>query len=210
MAQPKALLAIGAAAIVAAAVVLVLAINAGGSDASAPAEPVAVNREPGKPPATSGRNTTPIKPSEAGEVERVDRVEPVEYEIDGVKVRDHRKNPGQMKLPPNIHPPQQRRIASSVVGDIHTQVRKLSAECARSVQASDRGDKPKIDMQVTVSIKDKQVTVLKSVAAISDVAGASGDGVKTCMEQKALTVVANAPDEPDVESYSINLTMPVP
>lgn len=211
MAQPKALLAIGAGAVVAAGIVLVIALKKGDADQPAVEAPTSGTVSSAPPTAKPGNPGAPvIRPSEAGDVERVDRPPVVEYEVDGVKIRDHRKNPGGMKLPPNIHPPESRRLAPSVVSDVHQRVRALAPECARSVAAADRGAKPKIEMQVTVSIKDKQLTVVKTTVTTSDVNGAAADAVKTCMEQKALTVATTAPDEPDVESYSINLSMPLP
>lgn len=212
MAQPKALLAIGAGAVVAAGIVLVIALKQGdGANQPAIEAPGGGTVSTAPPTAKPGNPGAPvIRPSEVGEVERVDRPPVVEYEVDGVKIRDHRKNPGEMKLPPNIHPPESRRLAASVVNDVHQKVRALAPECAKSVAAADRGAKPKIDMQVVVSIKDKQVTVGKATVTTSDVNGAAADAVKACMEQKSLTVATTAPDEPDVERYSINLSMPLP
>lgn len=214
MAQPKALLAIGAGAVVAAAVVLVIALRTGDGapedDAATAAPQVAADTNRRPPTANPGAPGAPVvKPSEVGDVERPDRPEVREYEIDGVKVRDHRKNPTDLKLPPNIHPPERRRISSTVVGDIHNQVMRLAPECTKDLTV-DRGAKPKIEMQVVISIKDKQVKVTKGTAALSDVTGSGADMVKGCMEQKVMTIVSSAPDEPDVDDYSINLSMPYP
>lgn len=210
--RPKALIAIGAGAVIAAAVVLVFALNKRDDDqpapevvSPAPTESTPTVAQPGGP-STPVVQAVPRGDTSSG---ASDEREVLEYEINGIKIRDHRKNGKRMELPPNIHPPGARRVSSALVYDLHAQIRKLAAECGGGVAAADRGAKPKITTQVVIEIKGGQATVTKSTASTSDVNGVSSDAVKSCMEQKAVGFVTEAKDEADLPSYSINLTVPL-
>ena len=61
-----------------------------------------------------------------------------------------------------------------------------------------------------MSLKDHQATITGGTFQLRDVAAASQDPVKQCMEQKSVGVTAPSGDEPDVEGYAISLSFHFP
>ncbi|MDQ3365873.1 MAG: hypothetical protein M3680_10640 [Myxococcota bacterium] len=137
---------------------------------------------------------------------------PDEYVIDGKRVRDHR-NPEDRKpidVPPNVHPPDSRKVTPALTGAFTDQVLAIMRECGKAVPREALGTKPRMEGQIVIAIKDHQATVTSSTIQLRDVTGAAVDPVRQCIEQKSVGLGAAAPDERDLESYSINLTFAFP
>ena len=131
---------------------------------------------------------------------------PKEYFLDGKRVRDHRKGEhAPIDIPPNVHPPEGRRIKPQLTGALADQVRRVMTECRQSVPPEAMGASPRLEGQIVIAIKDQQATITKSTIQLRDVVGAALEPTKQCIEQKSLGLAA-ATEEEDLESYSINLT----
>lgn len=132
------------------------------------------------------------------------------YRVGGYIVRDHRKGDQPiMDIPPNLHPQGSRRLTPELVRTMSDQVRDAIISCETQIPADARGPKPKMQGQIVVGIKDHQVVVKESTVQLRDVVGASIEPVKACMKEKIATVTTAAPDEADLDAYSINLSFAI-
>jgi len=83
-------------------------------------------------------------------------------------------------------------------------------DCAASIPREARGPAPRLEGQVLVGIKDHKITVASATMQLRDVVGASVDPTKACIEQKSVGLQVNAPDQADMETYTINITFAMP
>jgi hypothetical protein len=176
--------------------------------------------QPERDPSRNPRNVDPSRPH-ATTVESMDRgsnpkpLEPAhEYTLpDGRKVRDFRKPENRVPLdvPPSTQAPGGRRIKPELTGLFTEQITAHMRECGKEVPASARGTKPRLEGQIIIAIKDGQASVTSAVFKLTNMTSpAAADTAKTCVERQALTVIVPATDEPDLDSYSINLSFAFP
>ena len=177
------------------------------ADQPAPTAPAADQRtaradEPARAghPSVSATTTTATPTSGSdGEVK--------EYEVNGVKVRDHRKGDHPpVDLPPNIHPLEGRKLPSTLTADISNKLQGVLKECAANVPVEARGTKPRLEGTIFVSIKDHQLKITSSTVQLRDVVGAAVEPTKKCFEEKSVGLTTGAGDEPDLDGYSISIT----
>lgn len=155
----------------------------------------------GRAPAVTVSPTLPSTGSAAGSA-----AAPTEYVVGDTRVRDHRGgNHAPMDVPPSIHPPDGRKIQSSTSFEVGQKVKAAVEACAASIPVEARGTKPRVEGQVVISIKDRQVTVRETTMQLRDVVGAAAPATKACIEEKtrAITHVA---DEADTESYDLTMS----
>lgn len=203
-------LALGAALVVVVVIALYVALAA-----SDDGEVATRSRDPKIAEVPRDRPTGSIvrTPSASGTPERTADTSadaPKEYVIGGVRVRDHRKGEHvQMDVPPSIHPPGGRKLPSELTNAIAQQVRAAVNECAASVPAEARGDKPRVDGEIRIAIKDRQVRVTSATIQPRDITG-SVEQVKQCIEQRTVGIASPSGDEADIEGYSITLSIRLP
>ncbi len=132
-----------------------------------------------------------------------------EYKVGDVVVRDHRKGDHlPIDIPPNIHPPDERKVSSTLTADLAQKVRAVMSDCVASLPKEARGDKPRLEGQVTIAIRDKQVRVTAATMQLRDVVGASVEETKACIERRSVGITT-ATDEPDLTDYTINVSFAV-
>lgn len=130
-----------------------------------------------------------------------------EYTVGGRKVRDHRKgNRTPIDLPPSISPPTGRKIQPTLTAAVGNQMRDVMHECAASIPQEARGERPRLDGLVVISIKDHVLSVGTATVQLRDVVGASVAPVKQCIEDKARAITQPAPDEGDLPTYDITIS----
>ena len=204
-------LVIGGLVLAAAAVALYFLVLDGGegsSGASAPATPIGtpppeVTASPGTAPTLPGGGTAPTLPTETEHR--------TEYAVGDIQVRDHRTgNHAPLDIPPNVHPAEVREIPSTLTHDIAQKVKAVMLECTQQVPREARGEKPRLEGQILIAIKDHKVTITKATMQLRRIEGASVDPTKQCIEGKSVGIETGAPDQDDLESYSINLTFAIP
>lgn len=134
-----------------------------------------------------------------------------DYVIGDVHVRDHRSGDHPMlDLPPTAHAPRERLIASTLTAELAQRLTASTRDCGAAVPAEARGDKPRVDGTVVIAIKDHQVTIKSAMFQARDVTGDAADRAKQCFEAKAVGMAVAAPDEADLESYSISMQLRLP
>lgn len=205
------MLAFGAVIVAAAAVILYLALNT--DDSTAGSRPVSEAPEPAPTPApTPERPGPPVVADSGSDAAPADEDKPREYMVDGVLIRDHRKNKGSgaVDLPRNIHRPNTRQIASTLTHDISGKLQGLMAECVATVPREARGEKPRLEGTVFMTIKDHQVRITEATVQLRNVEGESVAAAKQCMEQRSVGITVPAPDEADLERYSISINYALP
>jgi len=202
-------LALGAAAVVAALIGLYLALSVGTSDdpaadraAPGPAHPPTIQKiaeaqaAPGKP------RITPAPRSGSA----------TEYLQGETRVRDHRAGEhGAFEL--NPAPPrrlERRDTAPQLSTDLAQRIRPLLRDCTASVPPEVRGDKPRVEGEVIVAIKDHQATITSAALALRDVPETAQVEARQCLARSAVGLVASAGDAADVDGYPITLSLSVP
>jgi hypothetical protein len=153
-----------------------------------------------------GTNRTDPRPDPSGAGSAVS-----DYMVGGVRIRDHRSGDhAPVDIPPAIHPPQGRKIPSQLTSDIAQKLRAVTTACTASMPVEGRGAQARLDGEIKIAIKNHQAEVTSATFQLRDVAGGADSPVKQCMEQKSVGVTTPAGDEPDVEGYSISLSLRVP
>lgn len=133
-----------------------------------------------------------------------------EYTIGGIQVRDHRSGSNApLDIPPNIHRPNTRQLPSTLTSDIAQKVRGVLADCAKDLPKEARGDHPRLEGQVVVSIKDHKLTVTGATMQLRDVSGDALEPTRQCIEQHSLGLQTAAADQDDLDNYSIGVTFAV-
>lgn len=135
-----------------------------------------------------------------------------DYMVGDIRVRDHRTGHHQpLDLPPNIHPDHARELPSTLTHDISQKVNKVLFACAADLPKEARGDKPRLEGQVTVAIKDHTLSVTSTVAQVRDVHDDHAvDALKQCVEQKSVGLTSAADDQADIDGYGIAITFAIP
>jgi hypothetical protein len=207
-------LIIGGVALLAAALLLWVIVESGDDGgaasarpvAGAPADPAAApqavaarpgERQPGGPQVVASEQDR-----RGGEARA-----PTETVVDGVRIRDHRRDRSKpIEVLPRPPPEHARQIPRSLTAELSNRILPLVRECVASVPAEARGPRPRVAGEMIVAIKDQQVQVTRTAIEVADLAGASADAAKRCIEQKALGVTAPAADEADLTDYSIRIS----
>ena len=209
------LLVIGGLVVVALVVGLWLFVASDGDSAAAQApatEPagtgpsVAVAPPSGQPTVTSvPRGDRPELPEAApGE-------HPRDYVVGDIRVRDHRSGDNvPLDIPPNVHPAEGPKIPSTLTHAIAQQVKQVMMDCVESLPQDARGDRPRLEGQLIIAIKDHQATVTKSLVHLRNVTGAAVEPTKRCIESRSIGLEAAAADQADLDSYSINISFAIP
>jgi hypothetical protein len=134
-----------------------------------------------------------------------------DYTIGGVRVRDHRAgNQQKVDIPPNIHPPEGRQLPSELTQLVAQEVKAVMNDCVASVPREARGPAPRLEGQLLIAIKDHKISITSATMQLRDVFGAAVEPTKACIEQKSVGRQVNAPDQADMDSYSINITFAIP
>lgn len=211
-------LIVGAVAVLAALVVLVILVAKASSTedtasaapvtdpATKPVVPPPLQRDPSVTVTERPRGeSAPTLPA-AGE-------NPREYAVGDVTVRDHRAGDNKpLDVPPNVHPPEGRLIPSSLTHAISQKVKAVMKDCVASLPREGRGTKPRLEGQILIGIKDKSLSVTKSTIQMRDLDALDAtvvDAAKQCVESRAIGQSTPAPDEADLESYTINLSFTI-
>lgn len=136
---------------------------------------------------------------------------PDEYSVGGMKVRDHRRGDTEkLDIPPNVHPPGSTEIPPTLTQALAGQVKAVMRECVKSLPADARGERPKLEGQITIAVKDQKASITKSLVQLRDVNGDAVTAAKECIEQKAIGLNAPASDVPNLDAYTINLSFLIP
>jgi hypothetical protein len=204
-------LAIGAVVVVALGVVLWLALKkdmASSSDTTSP-QGSAVAVQP------SGTSSAPTVTPGAGEHTPLPQPAPGEnpkdYVVGDIRVRDHRAGDHKpLDIPPNVHPMEGPAIPSALTHEVSQKVKNVVMECTQAMPKDARGDKPRVEGQILIAIKDHKVTITKSTMQLRDVTGDAVEPTKQCIESKSIGLENSAPETSDVENYTINVSYAIP
>lgn len=211
MAQGKKSLLLGLGAVVlVAAVVLVWKVRASDDVTPAPTTTTATQTtapDPARPapPRTAATESTTDAP-EAGGEPSTDKGYREYTTADGKLVRDHRAgNPEPITFAGGDHPPNGPRIKATTTRAVSEQVRAIIKTCTADVPPEARGEKPRAEGKVTISIVSGHVTVSKAIFELTAVVGAAQEPTKACIESKVAAITTDVTDEPDVAEYAISM-----
>jgi hypothetical protein len=200
------MLAFGAAALIALGVILYLAVNTDNTPASASAEPDR-HTEP-----TASNDPTSTRATPPAEAKIAERTGPVREWVrdDGRRVRDHRTAGSAAPPTPEPPPPRPdgRTIKPAVTADVGNRLEAVIKDCVVGLPRHDKTSgkpRPRLQGNVFVTIKDKQLSVTEADLSISELAGDAAAAAKTCMQQKSVGISTVAEDEADVERYAIRI-----
>jgi hypothetical protein len=152
----------------------------------------------------------PTEPSGSARGDR-DKIPPTESIINGVRVRDHRKDRTKpIALSSVERPAHARKIPPELTRSISDRILPIVRECGAAVPPDARGAKPRLEGPVVIAIKDHQVKVTGATLDLHDVTGDTVEQVKQCIQQKTLGITTAAPDEADLENYPIQISFTLP
>jgi hypothetical protein len=137
---------------------------------------------------------------------------PREYAVGDTMVRDHRAGDNKpLDVPPNVHPLDSRMIPSELTHSISQKVKAVMKDCIASLPTEGRGEKPRLEGQIIIAIKDRTMSVTQSTIQMRDLdgLGAATETAKQCIESHAVGLSTPAPDETDLASYSIHLSFAI-
>lgn len=194
----RGILALGAAVVLAAAIGLYVLLRA--DDGGPVTRPVAGSADP-----------SPVQKFAENAPDRPRLPSRTEYRIGDTRVRDHRAGEhAPIEAPPRVPRPDGREIPSMLTSSLGRGIRTALRPCAAGIVASALGPKPRIEGQILVSIRDHQATVTSSTLKLRDVADDARAQAEECLARSAVGFVAPAGDEPDVDDYSITLSLTLP
>ena len=101
-------------------------------------------------------------------------------------------------------------LPSTLTHEVARKLEGVMKDCVASLPKEARGDKPRLEGQVMLAIKDKKLTVTKSLMQLRDVSGEAVEPTKQCIEAKALGVENPAADQADLDNYSFNISFAIP
>jgi len=128
-----------------------------------------------------------------------------------VEVRDHRGSGGPPRdLPPSVHAPQARQLPSSLTHAITAPLRANLLACVSGLAADARGPRPKLEGVLTVAIHDHQLAITGAALQLRDASGPTADATRDCVAQKSIGATVPAPDQDDLDNYSISVTFAIP
>lgn len=168
--------------------------------------PVAVDRPTsGRPTVTPGAPIVPsMPPPSSGE-------NPRDYAVGDVRVRDHREGDNKpLDIPPSAHPAEGRAIPSTLTHEIAQKVRTVMMECVASMPKEARGEKPRLEGQIVIAIKANVLSIAESTMQLRNISGDAVEPTKRCIESKTIGLENPAPDQADLDSYSINISFAIP
>ena len=129
--------------------------------------------------------------------------------VNGVRIRDHRRDrTAPVEIP--LQPAHMRRIPPALTADISDRIFPFVRECAAAVPAAARIEKPRVEGDVVIAIKDHQVQIRSAKIDLVGVADTAVEATARCIEEKALRVTTPAADEADLEEYPIRLSYGLP
>jgi hypothetical protein len=147
------------------------------------------------------------RPRGSGDAERTT----TETIINGVRVRDHRRDRSKPIVIPSRPPPAHaRKIPPELTREISNRILPAVRECASLVPPEARGERPRVEGQVVIAIKSQQVQISEATIEITGVVGAPLETAQQCIRDKALVVTVPAGEEPDLADYPIRLSYTLP
>ena len=136
---------------------------------------------------------------------------PREYQVGGTTIRDHRSGDHKaVDIPPNVHEVGGHSIQSTTTHALSLKVQPVKKQCMASIPKEARGDKPRVEGQVTIAIKDKQLKVTGATVQARNLADDASGQLKQCMEQGSVGLSDSASGEADVQDYTINISFAIP
>jgi hypothetical protein len=207
------MLAFGAAAIVAAAVILYLATQAGDAPASsAKPGPMVAESEP-RPEDPSGNATPPKRERQASKQANGETMPaPREYVTeDGRRVRDHRRNPTPEEGSAPAPDPPARTLSTSTTQTVVVPFKEAIRECTKSLPPRAPGAKrSRLQGELLVEIKEQQLTVTDAKLGIPGMEGEAVTAAIACLKEKSAAIATSATGEADFQSTSIRIDVALP
>jgi hypothetical protein len=134
-----------------------------------------------------------------------------DYKVGNLGVRDHRgSNAAPVDVPPNVHPPGETLIDSTLTNEIGQKVRAVIYACAREAGREGRGTSPRVEGQFVIDVHAHELKVSSALFQVRDLAEAPASQIKQCVEGKVVGLTVPAPQQDDVASYGINVTLRLP
>jgi hypothetical protein len=156
-----------------------------------------------------------VQPGLPGESPRLPQPGPGEnprdYVVGDVRIRDHRTGDNKpIDVPPNAHPADSRKIPPTLTHEISQKVKAVMMQCVADLPKDARGDKPRLEGQIIIAIKNNKASITSSTIQLRNVTGDALESTKQCIESKAVGIENPAPDQADLDNYPIHLSYAIP
>ena len=127
----------------------------------------------------------------------------------GAAVHDHRADPGAYHDNPTVPrtgPPV--HVTNTFAVGVGNLVAPIASACTAQIPSEARGSQPVIQVRMTVTIKNGQLSIDDVATELRDITG-DQDAVKDCVKSKASALSIDATGQPDVDHYPITMPMRV-
>jgi hypothetical protein len=136
---------------------------------------------------------------------------PATYAVGDTTVTDHRGGKQQPVTDnPNPTPVEGRALPSTLTHEIAKQVQNVMNDCVASLPKEARGDRPRLEGDIVVAIKNKKMSITQSSLGLRNVTGDAVEPTKRCIESKTIGLENSAPDQADLDTYPIHISFAIP
>jgi hypothetical protein len=132
---------------------------------------------------------------------------------DDVVVHDHRTGdspPSPDLVEPTKQTKRDRDLPSNLTFEVSRGVKAALEQCASLIPAGERTGASRLRGSIGVGIKDHVATIRAADLSFTGSTGPAADSAKQCVVQKSVGLQTPAQDQPDLESYSIEVSFRLP
>jgi hypothetical protein len=126
------------------------------------------------------------------------------YKVGNVTIHDSRVGAARITEPPDFARRAPVHLSPDVAQQVTTIMEAPARDCSQSLPAPARADRAKLNVTMTVSVKNGSLTVTDVAAAVQGLDPAVLQPTLTCLRTRMIGNIVDAAGQPDVPSYLIS------
>jgi cytoskeletal protein RodZ len=177
-------------------------------------EPISTTPIDAKPaPATDTGEPTSVQPSTerkreldqiAGSSATADpRTAPRTYVVGDAIVHDRRADGGPLRTKADFTPPEGIHLTAEFASQVTTDLQPAAKQCMQTLPEAARSEKTKLNVTMTVRVKNGSLTVSEVAAKVAGVEDSVLAPTLACLRQQMVGSSLAAAGQPDVDAYPI-------
>jgi hypothetical protein len=181
-----------------------------GDEAPAPSPSLAAVIDAQQPPSAEPISSTPSEQRKqeldqiAGTSPSTDPRAPARtYEVGNATVHDRRPEGGAPRTKADFTPPEGIHLTVEFAQQVTTEMKPAAKQCMESLPAEARDEKTKLNVTMTVTVKNGSLTVGDVAAKVAGVEDSVLAPTLACLRQQMVGSSMAAAGQPDVEAYPI-------
>lgn len=125
------------------------------------------------------------------------------YQVGNATVHDRRPEGGPPREKADFTPPEGIHLTSEFAQQVTTEMKPAAKQCMQSLPADARDEKTKLNVTMTVRVKNGSLTVSDVAASVAGVEDSVLAPTLECLRQQMVGSSMAAAGQPDVEAYPI-------